>query len=144
MSKGDFENKINPTRKAQHNLISVCSDQSLLFSGKVCVGRQKIKYKFKKSFGQSYGGLLRNSSEQVVVKKELKFSSSDLKTQHEKSKPNLQVFFSKGRKSIIWPLFLLYQSFLRSKEQATVDNNTKQERRGEKNPEEKKTNKQNK
>jgi hypothetical protein len=100
MSKGDFENNINPTRKAQQNLISVCSDQSLLFSGKVCVGRQKIKYKFKQSFGQSYGGLLRNSSEQVVVKKELKFSSSDLKTQYEKSKRNLQVFFSKGRKSI--------------------------------------------
>jgi hypothetical protein len=94
MSKGDFENKINPTTKTQHNLISVCSDQSLLFFGKVCVGRQKIKYKFKQSFGQSNGGLLRNSSEQVVVTKELKISTSDLKTQHEKSKPNLQVFFS--------------------------------------------------
>jgi hypothetical protein len=42
-----------------------------------------------------------------------------------------------------WPLFVLYQSFLRSKEQATVDNNTKQERRGGKNPKIK-TNKQNK
>ncbi len=30
-------------QKRSTNLISVCSDQSLLFFGKACVGRQKIK-----------------------------------------------------------------------------------------------------
>ncbi len=46
-----------------------------------------------------------------------------------------------------WALCLLHQCFLRSKEQATVDKSTNQERRGGKNPKRKKnkqTNKTNK
>jgi hypothetical protein len=89
MSKGDFENKINPTttKRSTISYQSAAINHSC-FLAKYVWEDKKIKIKFKQSFGQSYGGLLRNSSEQMVVKKELKISSSDLKTQHEKSKPN--------------------------------------------------------